>query len=104
MSPQGHHPLVRFGMTDAVAQRFLGDGQGNVRIMGSMPVRGETAQRGRVIAHFYRQPNSSAWLPLGDYDSVTRRGPYPLAVDGSSVYWADNVSGTGASLQSGRRA
>ena len=27
MSPQGHHPLVRFGMTDAVAQRFLGDGQ-----------------------------------------------------------------------------
>ncbi|MGQ0591029.1 MAG: alpha/beta hydrolase family protein [Sphingosinicella sp.] len=68
---------------NANSWRFLADGQGNVRIMGSMPVRGDVAQRGRIVAHFYRAPDSSAWAPLGDYDSVTRRGPYPLAVDGA---------------------
>lgn len=80
---------------NANSWRFLADGQGNVRIMGSMPVRGETAQQGRVITHFYRQPNSSAWVPLGDYDRVTRRGPYPLAVDGTlnAAYVQELVDG-----------
>lgn len=68
---------------NANSWRFLADGQGHVRIMGSMPVRGQTAQQGRVVTHFYRQSNSSAWVPLGDYDRVTRRGPFPLAVDGA---------------------
>ena len=80
---------------NANSWRFLSDGQGNVRIMSSLPVRGETAQRGRVIAHFYRGQNSSAWVPLGDYDSLTRRGPYPLAVDGAlnAVYVQELVDG-----------
>jgi len=69
---------------NANSYRFVSDGAGQVRIMGSMPIRGATAQVGRIITHFYRQPNASAWTPMGDYDVVTRRGPYPLAIDGAS--------------------
>lgn len=63
------------------AMRYLSDGQGRVRIMGIRRARGETGQDSNLTTHFYRRAGSSEWNRLGDYDSISREGPWPLAVD-----------------------
>ncbi len=64
---------------------FLSDGRGRIRIMRVQEVRG-TDRAGRIIRSFYRTAQSTAWVPLGEYNQLTDTGPWPLAVDGDSAY------------------
>jgi dipeptidyl aminopeptidase/acylaminoacyl peptidase len=77
------------------AMRFLSDGRGRIRMMSVQPPRGETGNTGQVITHFYRAANSDAWVRLGDYDLLSRQGPWPLAVDGTlnAVYVQELIGG-----------
>jgi len=63
------------------AIRYLSDGQGRVRIMGIRQIRGETGQDSNLTTHFYRRAGSSEWVRLGDYNSLSREGAWPMAVD-----------------------
>jgi dipeptidyl aminopeptidase/acylaminoacyl peptidase len=64
-----------------LAGDFITDGRGAVRIMEVQRVRGATGQLGSKIDYKYRAPGSSDWKDLGSYDSNTRQGMVPLAVD-----------------------
>lgn len=64
---------------------FLSDGRGRIRIMRVQEVRG-TDRAGRIIRSFYRTAQSTAWVPLSEYNQQTDQGPWPLAVDGDSAY------------------
>ena len=61
---------------------FISDGRGNVRIMAVPTVRGATGMLGSRIDFFYRIVGDGRWQPFGSYESLTREGLYPLAVDG----------------------
>jgi dipeptidyl aminopeptidase/acylaminoacyl peptidase len=61
--------------------RYLTDGRGRVRVMGVWQERGATGQASNVVTHFYRTAGSDEWVRLGDYNSLTRRGPWPVAID-----------------------
>lgn len=75
------------------AYRYVSDGAGTVRVMGSRVERGDSATN--VTTHFYRAPGSSAWIRLGDYNFLTRQGPWPLAVDRAlnAVYVQELIDG-----------
>jgi dipeptidyl aminopeptidase/acylaminoacyl peptidase len=61
---------------------FMTDGRGQVRIMASGTIRGGFSRSpGSRINYFYRGATGGRWQPLGDYDSLTGEGQYPLAVD-----------------------
>jgi dipeptidyl aminopeptidase/acylaminoacyl peptidase len=60
---------------------FISDGRGVVRIAGSYGVNGATGQVTGKTTYRYRLPNSRDWLELAEYDSQTRRGFSPEAVD-----------------------
>lgn len=62
------------------AINYLSDGRGTVRIMSVQQVRGD-GMATSLTNHFYRRASSSDWHPLGDYDSISRRGLWPVAVD-----------------------
>jgi dipeptidyl aminopeptidase/acylaminoacyl peptidase len=63
------------------ASSYLSDGRGTVRIMSSVSTRGETGQSGTRVDYFYRIAGSRDWRPFGSYDSATREGIIPIAVD-----------------------
>jgi dipeptidyl aminopeptidase/acylaminoacyl peptidase len=77
------------------AAEYISDGRGNIRIMGMRRPRGETGMMGDVINYFYRRAGSSEWLPFGDYNSESREGPNPLAVDPDldAVYAFEKLDG-----------
>lgn len=58
---------------------YITDGRGTPRIMGVTRFSG-TAETG-VIRYKYRLKNGTDWLDLSDYDSTTRNGFNPYAVD-----------------------
>ncbi|WP_444854951.1 alpha/beta hydrolase family protein [Sphingosinicella sp.] len=64
---------------------FLADGHGRIRIMRVQEVRG-TDRAGRIVRSYYRTAQSDAWVPLGEYNQLSDRGPWPLSVDGDQVY------------------
>jgi dienelactone hydrolase len=77
------------------ATRYLSDGQGRVRIMGTDEAfrvgwesRGETT-------FVYRLAGSSDWKPFGVYASVTDQGMVPIAIDGVAnvAYALEKVDG-----------
>ena len=74
---------------------FMTDGRGNVRIMAVSTVRGATGMLGSRIAFFYRIRDNHRWQPLGDYDTVSREGLYPVAVDpdGNAAYVLKKLNG-----------
>lgn len=65
---------------DAVA--YLGDGRGNIRILGSRPtILNSRGQQDSKIVYYYRTRASRDWLPLSEYDELTHEGFRPAAVD-----------------------
>ena len=65
---------------DARAAQYLSDGRGNVRMMMSPQTR--EGQEGSLLTYFYRAAGSRDWRRFSTYDTVTREGMYPVAVDG----------------------
>ncbi len=63
------------------ASSYMSDGRGNIRIMSSFGVRGETGQQGTVVSYFYRTSGSRDWRPLSTYNIMSREGMIPIAVD-----------------------
>ena len=67
---------------NANAGGYISDGRGNVRIMEVPTVRGGlTGQMGTTTQYFYRIQGSRDWRPFGSYDSASKEGMIPLAVD-----------------------
>lgn len=66
---------------NAQAAQYITDGRGNVRIMATIPVRGATGMLGSRIEYFYRTGEGGRWQPFGGYDTLSRQGMYPIAVD-----------------------
>lgn len=60
---------------------FITDGHGNVRLMGVQLPKTASGYSGENVAYSYRTKNSRRWLPLGEYDVLSREGVNPLAVD-----------------------
>jgi dipeptidyl aminopeptidase/acylaminoacyl peptidase len=63
------------------ASVYIGDGRGNVRIMGTSEVAGATGYLTGEINYFYRAKGSRDWKSLGTYDSGKEVGFDPQAVD-----------------------
>jgi dienelactone hydrolase len=85
----------RVEAADRRAHRYLGDGQGHVRIMGTRDMRGSSGQLGTLQTYFYRTADDRDWRQLGTYDSATASGMYPLAVDATLnvVYVLQKLNG-----------
>lgn len=60
---------------------FMTDGRGTVRIMNSWDRRGATGYLGRSVQYFYRRQSEDDWEQLTSYNSQTRGGFRPVAVD-----------------------
>lgn len=78
-----------------MASDYLTDGRGNVRIMEVQPMRGATGQQSAQLRYKYRLPGGSDWKDLGSYDSMTREGILPRAVDAdlNAVYVLKKLNG-----------
>lgn len=74
--------IDRIELPRETAENYLSDMKGNVRIMGEMIHGGTDAQMTGVMRFKYRTAGSKDWKPLGDYDTRTGQGLYPIAVDG----------------------
>ena len=72
---------TRVEAPNARAGSFLSDGRGNIRVMSTPTVRGATGMLGTRIDHFYRIQGESEWRSLGSYDSESREGMWPAAID-----------------------
>jgi dipeptidyl aminopeptidase/acylaminoacyl peptidase len=66
---------------DRTADRFISDGRGSVRIRQVQSTQSGGQQMGSRTTYYYRKKGSKAWEELGSYDSMTRQGMIPLAVD-----------------------
>ena len=64
------------------ASGYMTDGRGNVRMMVSTRTQGEGQSTGR-IDYFYRLAGSRAWREFSSYNSETREGMVPIAIDGA---------------------
>jgi dipeptidyl aminopeptidase/acylaminoacyl peptidase len=65
---------------DREASDFISDGRGNVRIR-AVQDRSAGEQMGSRIDYYFRRQGSRDWDRLGSYDTITRQGMIPLAVD-----------------------
>ncbi len=65
----------------AEAAGFISDGRGTVRIMGTIQALGATGMDSGTLSFSYRRKSDRAWQPLSSYNSVTREGFNPFAVD-----------------------
>lgn len=63
------------------ANGFMTDGRGNVRIMWSSGFNQSVGEATSRTDYFYRPVGSDQWAPFGSYDSTTKQGMIPLAVD-----------------------
>lgn len=62
-----------------LASDFISDGLGNVRIVQQYTLAGE--YQGAKTRYLYRAADGGDWQPLSSYDTKTRDGFYPVAVD-----------------------
>lgn len=63
------------------ASGFMTDGRGHVRMMEATHMQGSTGQLSPIRAFYYRPDDSSDWKDFSTYDSSTREGMLPLAID-----------------------
>ena len=82
---------------DRFASGYLTDGHGNVRVR----IREKATDDGTLIgitSFSYRAPGSRDWKQLGEYDSRSDTGIYPLAVeaDSNSVFVLQKLNGRDA--------
>lgn len=77
-----------------LAREFISDGTGTIRIAGSQVMTGEYYSTGR-IDYRYRRKGANDWTSLGSYNSITREGFNPYAVDPDKdvVYGFEKVDG-----------
>ncbi|MBC7987632.1 MAG: S9 family peptidase [Sphingomonadaceae bacterium] len=77
---------------------YMTDQRGNVRISGSVRVRGATGMLGDTISYRYRVAGESEWRDLDAYNSVTSGGFQPLAIDAelNAVYGLQRHQGRDA--------
>ena len=66
------------------AFQYMTDGRGNVRIMGTQPMRGATGQVSSRLDYYYRSGSGGDWQEFSHYDTLTREGMYPVAVDSAA--------------------
>jgi dipeptidyl aminopeptidase/acylaminoacyl peptidase len=80
---------------DRLASEFMSDGRGNIRIREAQRTRVSGEQLSSRTDYFYRQDGSKEWKALGSYDSASREGLLPLAIDASidSAYVLKKLDG-----------
>jgi dipeptidyl aminopeptidase/acylaminoacyl peptidase len=85
----------------ASADRYLTDGQGNVRILADAGTNYSTGQLTGIETYRYRKPGSKDWLSLGQYNEITRDGILPLAVDAerNALFALRRINGRDALVQ-----
>ena len=66
------------------ANRYVTDGRGEVRLYTSSLSTGDSGQLSGIIRTKYRRRGSRDWVDLGDYDSRSGEGLWPLAVEADS--------------------
>jgi acetyl esterase/lipase len=81
-----------------LADEYLSDGHGTIRVMGLEHLDGGTGQMSGLTDYYYRAQASRDWHPLSSYDSLNRTGFAPLAVD------RDRNIAYGVKKQDGRSA
>ncbi len=81
-----------------VAQRYIADGTGEVRIMQTDESLRQNVFSKGVATFYYRMRGSTDWKPFSIYNSVTKEGLYPLAVDGATdlAYVIKHINGRDA--------
>jgi dipeptidyl aminopeptidase/acylaminoacyl peptidase len=67
---------------DRRAAGYISDGRGNVRMMAAAQTQAE-GQLDSQSNYYYRLAGSRDWRRFSTYDSATREGMLPLAVDGA---------------------
>lgn len=77
------------------AEEYITDGRGRVRIMGVRLPAGASGMMGETISYFYRTKTSDEWQPLGNYNSLTKEGFNPYAIDWNLdvVYGPEKTNG-----------
>lgn len=60
---------------------YITDGRGNVRIMVTQPLVGQTGQVSDTVRFFVRPQAGGTWQPLATYNVLTEEGFYPSMVD-----------------------
>ncbi len=82
-------------VADRDAAHFISDGRGNVRIRSTRSTHSGGEQMGSRTDYQYRRKGSSDWNNLGSYDSTTREGLIPLAIDADidSAYVLKKLNG-----------
>ena len=77
------------------------DGRGNVRVMASSAKDQLTGDLIGTETFQYRTSGSKEWVPLGEYDEMTREGIYPLAIDGerNALFARQRINGRDALVQ-----
>ena len=82
-------------IADDKASDFMSDGRGNVRIRTVRSTRAGGTEIGSRLQYYYRRKGSSNWDELGTYDSASREGLIPLAIDAGidSAYVLKKLNG-----------
>ncbi len=80
------------------AMTYLGDGLGNIRMMGTDEAFRAGYQSRGERTYVYRAANSTDWKPFGVYSSVTDVGMLPVGVDGKAnvAYVLEKTNGRDA--------
>lgn len=87
--------VARIERANRAASSYLSDGRGAVRIMSSISQRGETGQQGTRVDYFYRTAGNRQWRPFGSFETTSREGMIPIAVDAEidSAYALQRLDG-----------
>ena len=80
------------------ASMFMTDGQGKVRLVGIAVTKGDEGQLTGVTRYRYRKVGEKDWQVLGDYDSRSNSGLYPVAIDqaANALYYLQKTDGRDA--------
>ena len=80
---------------------YYSDGRGNIRLAGDWKSDPNSGQLSGQFTYKYRKAGARDWIELGEYNSVSRTGTYPLAVDGERnvVFATKRIGGRDALIQ-----
>ena len=80
---------------DRDASDFISDGRGHVRIKEVQRSQNADRQVAAQTDYYYRRPGSSDWEPFSSFNSLTRQGMIPVAIDAdiNSAYALKKLDG-----------